>query len=153
MPQRAILYGFLRIGADKSAESCLGDRQESLGGSYTRHDKSQYNSNKENDVFELRQSIPRGGWGRSGVQRKQPNHVTQGGVLVGLGWVSLVRLFALKLGGAPLDHPGVAAQLALGQHDAAQLIQKPVLQPRPIGRLGALEIRQDQSEHLHRMRK
>jgi hypothetical protein len=36
----SILEGDVRKRADKSAESCPGDRQESLGGSHTSGDKS-----------------------------------------------------------------------------------------------------------------
>src|SRR5229473_2096028 len=100
----------------------------------------QYCSNKENDMLQLSQRI--GPWwlGGTRLQRDQLKHLPEGQVLGELGRRWRVGLFALKLGGAALDHTRVAAQVALRQHDGAELLQQPLLQPGPLGWLGALEI-------------
>ena len=88
-------------------------------------------------MLQLSQRI--GPWwlGCKRLQRDQLKHLPEGHVLGGLGRRWRVGFFALKLGGAALDHARVAAQVTLRQHDGAELLQQPLLQPGPLGWLGA----------------
>src|SRR5258708_17915277 len=110
----------------------------------------QYCSTKENDMLQLSQRI--GPWwlGGTRLQRDKLKHLPEGQVLGGLGRRWRVGLFALKLGGAALDHTRGAAQVALRQHHASELRRQPLLDPRPLGWLSALEIRPHQGPLLPR---
>src|SRR5258706_969254 len=87
-------------------------------------DLSQYTSNKENDMLQLSQRI--GPWwlGCKRLQRDQLKHLPEGHVLGGLGRRWRVGVFALKLGGAALDHARVAAQLTPRPPAAAERLQQ-----------------------------